>query len=245
MKKNKLSLSSGQPAILHYLKSIHLNYKSASKNTFALFAFVLISGLFTGVAQNFEKGDLMLGSDLGSGLVSTASDGLFGINIGLNSGSGFNVGLSPKAGYFLNDSFMLGAAVNLGFSKSPASDSDDAIETTSYGLQGLVRYYLTPSDIDAADNLPSRSRFFFENNLGVAGRIVNNGPSTVGFAFGFGPGVAYFVTDNVAIEGALKYNGLLGDDTADYQNSLGFNIGIQIFLSRDRAENIIDRQDNN
>ncbi|MGB7394693.1 MAG: hypothetical protein WA913_09895 [Pricia sp.] len=210
----------------------------------ALFVLLLLGGLGSGLAQNFEKGDLMLGSDLGSGLVSTGSDGLFGINIGLNDGAGFNVGLSPKLGYFLNDSFLIGAAVNLGFSKSPATSGDDAIETTAYGLQGLTRYYIAPADLEA-DALPSRSRFFLENNLGVAGVIVNDGPTTVGFAFGFGPGLAYFVTENVALEASVKYNGLLGDDTIDYQNSLGFNIGVQVFLSRSNAEDMIDREFDN
>ena len=210
-----------------------------SKAFFLLTVF-MIGGLASSNAQNFERGDLMLGSDLGSGLVSTGSDGLFGINVGLNDGAGFNVGLSPKLGYFLNDSFLIGAAVNLGFTKSPASDDEDAIETTSYGLQGLTRYYITPADLEA-DALPSRSRFFLENNLGVAGVIVNDGPTTIGFAFGFGPGLAYFVTENVALEASVKYNGLLSDDTVDYQNSLGLNIGIQVFLSRSNAEDLIDR----
>ncbi|MGB6153761.1 MAG: hypothetical protein WBG48_17395 [Pricia sp.] len=209
---------------------------------FMAITFTLLAGLATGQAQNFERGDVMLGSDLGSGLVNTASDGLFGINVGLNDGAGFNLGLSPKLGYFLNENFMVGAAINLGFSKSPQDEAGEAVETFGYGLQGLTRFYITPGDV-GANGLPPRSRFFVENNLGVAGLSINNGPSTIGFAFGFGPGLAYFVSENVAFEATMKYNGLLGKSTDDYQNSLGLNIGVQVFLDRDRARDIIDREE--
>ena len=215
--------------------------RSASK-ILAAFTFALFAGMTVGQAQNFERGDVMLGTDLGSGLVNTATDGLFGINVGLNDGAGFNVGISPKVGYFLNENFLVGAAINLGFSKSPEDDAGEAVETFGYGLQGLTRFYITPRDL-GANGLPPRSRFFVENNLGVAGLAINNGPSTIGFAFGFGPGLAYFVTENVALEATMKYNGLLGKSTDDYQNSIGLNIGIQVFLDRAKAEDIIDREE--
>ncbi|HDZ15575.1 hypothetical protein LCGC14_0911390 [marine sediment metagenome] len=205
--------------------------------------FLFFAGL-TGIqAQNFERGDIMIGTDLGSGLVNSATDGLLGINIGLNNGAGFNAGISPKIGYFLNESFLIGAAINIGFSKSPEDDAGEAIETFGYGLQGLTRFYITPRDV-GANNLPSKTRFFVENNLGMSGLAINNGPSTIGFAFGFGPGLAYFLTENVALETTLKYNGLLGSRTEDYQNSLGLNIGIQIFLDRGNTVDIIERDNN-
>lgn len=207
---------------------------------------ILSAALFVGIgsmqAQNFERGDIMLGTDLGSGLVNSATDGLLGINVGLNDGAGFNMGISPKIGYFLNENFLVGAAINLGFSKSPEDDEGEAVETFGYGLQGLTRFYITPGDV-GANGLPPRSRFFVENNLGMSGLAINDGPSTIGFAFGFGPGIAYFVTENVALEATMKYNGLLGKRTEDYQNSIGLNIGVQVFLDRAKTEDIIDRVD--
>lgn len=64
----------------------------------------------------------MLGADIGSGLTATTSNGLFGFNLGLNEDSGYNVGISPKAGVFLNDNFVLGAIVNLGYNNSAGDD---------------------------------------------------------------------------------------------------------------------------
>lgn len=221
----------------------HARKKNSSKfsaRLFTVWSFVVLASVGIAQAQNFERGDVMLGTDLGSGLVNSATDGLFGLNVGLNDGAGFNVGISPKVGYFLNENFLVGAAINLGFSKSPEDDEGDAVETFGYGLQGLTRFYITPGDL-GANGLPPRSRFFVENNLGMSGLAINNGPSTIGFAFGFGPGIAYFLTENVALEATMKYNGLLGKRTEDYQNSIGLNIGIQVFLDREKRDDIIER----
>ena len=57
---------------------------------------VLILG-FTGVANaQLQEGNLMLGSDIGSGITNTGSNGLFGFNFGLNDGAGFNVGTKSE-----------------------------------------------------------------------------------------------------------------------------------------------------
>lgn len=219
---------------------MYSTYMRTMKKMMLLLLF--LAGIGKANAQ-IQEGDIMLGSDLGSGLVATGSDGLFGLNFGLNDGAGFSVGVSPKVGYFLNQNFLVGAAVNLGFSKSPENNGE-ATETMSYGFQGLTRFYIRPNEVDA-NELPARSMLFLENNAGVAGLNNNDGPSTFGFAFGFGPGLAYFVSDNVALETTVKYNGLIGGGTVDYQHSLGINLGVQVFLSRTNAEQIFERPNTN
>lgn len=181
-----------------------------------------------------KEGNLMLGSDIGSGLVSNASRGLFGLNFGLNEGAGYNVGISPKVGYFIKDNFMLGAVVNLGFSKSPESRGIST-QTTSYGVQALSRYYLRPGE-EGVNNYLQKGRFFVEANAGVAGVNVKHGPTTNGFAFGVGPGYSYFVSDTVALESTLKYNGLVGGGNTTYQNAIGLNFGVQVFLPSSTAK---------
>ncbi len=186
------------------------------------------------------EGTLMLGSDVGSGLVTTATNGLFGLNIGLNDGAGYNVGLSPKIGYFIKDDFLLGAVTNLGFTKSPEVNGQ-ATESTIYGIQALARYYMFPGEI-GVDNLTRRGRFFVELNGGFAGiNVSDGGPTTNGLAIGFGPGYSYFVSDNVALETSFKYNGLAGGGNTTYQHSLGLHFGIQIFLPSSQAQDLIDR----
>ncbi|MGB3773953.1 MAG: hypothetical protein WA951_01735 [Leeuwenhoekiella sp.] len=193
-----------------------------------LIAIAFVLGSYGVSHAQLQQDTWMLGSDLGSGIISPASSGLFGFNFGLNDGAGYNVGISPKAGYFVDDNFLLGAVVNLGFTKSPENNGVST-KTTVYGVQALSRYYLSPGEA-GVDNLLNAGRFFVEGNAGIAGVNVEDGPTTNGFAFGFGPGYSYFVTSNIALETTLKYNGLVGGGNTTYQNGIGLNFGIQIFL---------------
>ena len=184
---------------------------------------------FTGITNaQIQQGNLMLGSDIGSGLVSNNSSGLFGLNFGLNEGAGYNVGISPKMGYFFKDNFMLGAVINVGFEKS-AKTLGTSTQSTTYGIQALTRYYLSPGE-QGVDNLLKQGRFFMEANAGVAGVNVKHGATTNGFTFGVGPGYSYFVSKTVALETALKYNGLVGGGNTTYQHALGLNFGIHVFI---------------
>ena len=212
--------------------------KTSSKNpkNAILLTIAMVFGIVGLSNAQLSKGDYMLGTDLGSGITSTASNGLFGFNFGLNEGAGFNVGLAPKVGYFVSDNFMLGAVVNLGYAKS-AKDLG-ASQSTLYGIQALSRYYLSPGE-KGVDNLLKNGRFFLEGNAGIAGVNVKDGPTTNGFAFGFGPGYAYFITDNVALETSVKYNGLVGGGNTTYQHSLGLNLGLQIHLPSSQAKRAI------
>lgn len=196
------------------------------KNAILMTAIMILGVVGISNAQ-LAKGDYMIGTDLGSGITSTASNGLFGFNFGLNEDAGFNVGLAPKVGYFVSDNFMLGAVVNLGYTK--AAKDVGASESTLYGIQALSRYYLSPGE-KGVDNLLKNGRFFLEANAGFAGVNVKDGPTTNGFAYGVGPGYAYFITDNVALETSVKYNGLVGGGNTTYQHSLGLNLGLQIHL---------------
>ncbi len=188
-------------------KSSSRNLKSAMLLTIAM-----VLGIVGVSNAQLSKGDYMIGTDLGSGITSTASNGLFGFNFGLNDGAGFNVGLAPKVGYFVSDNFLLGAVVNLGFAKSAEAKDGVSAKSTLYGVQALSRYYLSPGE-EGVDNLLKNGRFFLEANAGFAGVNVKNGDTTNGFAYGFGPGYSYFITDNVALETSVKYNGLVGVET--------------------------------
>ena len=195
-----------------------------------------VFGIFNYANAQLQEGNYMIGSDLGSGLINVGSSGLFGFNFGLNDGAGYNVGISPKAGYFISDNFLVGAIVNLGFTKSPENDGEST-KTTVYGIQALSRYYLSPGEA-GIDNFTKNGKFFLEANAGVAGINIKDGPTTNGFAFGVGPGYSYFLNRNVALETSVKYNGLVGGGNTTYQNSIGLNLGFQFFLSSSAAKEI-------
>ena len=201
------------------------------------FAFVMIFG-FTNVSNaQLQEGNIMLGADLGSGLSTSGTNGLFGFNLGLNEDSGYNIGISPKAGYFLSDNFVVGAVVNLGYSNS-AGDDDATANTTVYGVQAFGRFYLSPADVELSDEVPT-GQFFVETQAGIAGVNVEDGPTTNGFAFGFGPGYSLFLNQSVALEASVKYNGLVGGGNTTYQHSLGINLGVQVFLPFSDAESTV------
>ncbi|HTN38261.1 MAG TPA: hypothetical protein VL053_14370 [Arachidicoccus sp.] len=203
--------------------------------------FLVVAGLFgvVGITQaQIQQGNLMLGTDLGSGLVSPPNSGLFGFNFGLNDGAGYSVGISPKIGYFIKDNLMIGGVVDLGFNKSANTTGGAAAKTTVYGIQALGRYYVNPGE-RGIDNLLQHGRFFAEANAGFAGVNIKDGATTNGFAFGFGPGYSYFVTPNVALEALVKYNGLLGGGNTTYQHALGVNFGVQVFLPSARVRSMV------
>lgn len=200
-----------------------------------------IFGIISSSNAQLQEGNIMLGTDLGSGLANPTSNGLFSMNFGLNDGAGFDIGLSPKVGYFLNDNFAIGAIANLGFTKSPENNGVST-KTTVYGVQGFSRYYLTPAEVDLED-IVNTGQFFAEMNAGIAGVNITDGPTTNGFAFGFGPGYTYFLNSSIALEASVKYNGLVGGGNTDYQHSLGLNVGIQVFLPREQAEGAVQQFD--
>ena len=201
-------------------------------------ASVLILGYSNVSHAQLQEGNIMLGADLGSGINTSGTNGLFGFNLGLNEDAGYNIGISPKVGYFLSDNFVLGAVVNLGYTNSAGDDAGTA-NTTVYGVQGLGRFYLSPSDVDLGDEVPTGS-FFVETQAGIAGIAVEDGPTTNGFAFGFGPGYSLFLNRSVALETSVKYNGLVGGGNTNYQHSLGINFGVQVFLPFSEAENTVE-----
>lgn len=80
-----------------------------------------------------------------------------------------------------------------------------------------------------------------EMNAGIAGVNVENGLTTNGFTFGFGPGYSLFVNESVALEAGVKYNGLVGAGNTDYQHALEINLGIQVFFPRSDAKDTVQQ----
>lgn len=166
-----------------------------------------------------QKGNWMVGSSLLSS------------NFGLNTGGGYNISIQPKAAYFIDDNVAIGGYVNLGINKVTNGSPTEF----TYGVGGLGRYFLSPGE-KGVDNLLQHGRWFFEGNLGLGGRSVENGNSTTGFDFGVGPGYSYFITPNIGVEGLLKYNGQAGFGNEGLNSVLSFNVGFSIYLPSSRAK---------
>lgn len=175
---------------------------------FTLAAFAILGLLFSAKAQ-IQKGNVLIGGDLAN------------LQLGLSKPTYFTGTISPKAAWFVQDNIALGGAVNFGISTVKGGGS-----TTSYGIGALGRYY---SGAEGA--LIKHSRFFGEATVGLNGvNLSASGGSTNGLGFGFGPGLAYFITPSIGLETLLKYNGVVGFGSSVYQNNVNLQFGFQVYL---------------
>lgn len=178
-----------------------------------LVMFALIGLAFTAKAQ-IQKGNVLIGGDLAN------------LDLSLENGGNFTGNLSPKAAWFIQDNFALGAFVNFGISTYKGGGS-----TVSYGLGPLARYYA-----GGGNEIIKHGRFFGEANVGFQGinyagnANTASGGSTNGLGFGVGPGFAYFITPSIGLETLLKYNAVTGFGNNGYSSALNLNFGFQVYL---------------
>ena len=178
--------------------------------TTILFACV---GILAGNAQT-QRGNVMWGASVS--------------NIGVDFQEGntaFDLAITPKIGYFIQDDLAVGPEVMLGLNTS------DGFTAFTYGVGGFGRYFLTSSP---ETEVVRGSRWFLEGNVGLTGTNikVEGQPSTNtnGLGIGFGPGLSYFVTDRIALEGLLKYNLGVGFGNSTTTNRINLGIGFQIYI---------------
>lgn len=171
------------------------------------------AGILASNAQT-ERGNVMWGTTV--------------TNLGLDFQEGntsFDMTITPKIGYFIQDDLAIGPEVLLGLTTA------SGFTNFSYGVGGFGRYFLSPSP---TTDVIRGSRWFLEANAGLTGTNVKveGQPSTNtnGLGIGFGPGLAYFVTDRIALEGLLKYNLGVGFGNATTTNRINLGIGFQIYL---------------
>jgi hypothetical protein len=173
---------------------------------------IVVAGIVyvTSAKAQLQKGNVLVGSDIAN------------FSFDLNSGSSFNIDIDPKAAWFVKDNLAFGGYVNLDFVGAKGSST-----TTNYGVGPLLRYYVNDPSIEPMRHV----RFFVEANAGIEGTDNSGaGGNTNGLGIGFGPGIAYFITNTIGLEGLLKYNGIVGFGSDPYTSALGFNFGFQVYL---------------
>lgn len=186
----------------------------------------LLLSSMSAMAQT-QKGNVMMGAQL-LNVTGTFQSG----------SSTFDMGISPQVGFFLNNNFALGGMVMLNL--STASHYTDF----SYAVGPFARYYFNKVN-DQNLQFSKRSMFFVEGDAYVQGENVkSNGTSTNtnGLGIGIGPGLAYFITPNIGLEGLLKYNLGVGFGNSTTINKVSLNIGLQAYLPSKRAQNIINEE---
>lgn len=164
-----------------------------------------------------EKGNVLVGGDIAN------------MQLGLNGGGNFSMLVTPKAAWFIQDKVAVG-----GYALFGLETAKGAGVSFNYGAGALGRYYTGRS----LENVP-RTRFFVETSVGIEGYNPAVGDNTNGLALGVGPGLAYFITPNVGIEGLLKYTGIIGFGSSEATSLLNLNVGFQVYLPKRTAVNAV------
>ena len=141
-----------------------------------------------------------------------------------NTAFAFN--LYPRVAWFIKDDLAVGAEALLGLNTSTGYTA------VSYGVGPVARYYLGTPGLESV----KKTRWFLDGNVGIYGQNTKvsgtSSVSTNGLGFGFGPGLAYFLNQNIALEGLVKYNLTVGFGSSVTTNSLNAAFGFQIYLPK-------------
>lgn len=176
-----------------------------------MLAFIITVSTFVANAQ-IQRGNVLIGADLSS------------FQLSLNKGHAFNMNIQPKVAWFVSDNLALGGYVNFALTTAKGSGT-----YTQYGVGALARSYTGGNAIAAVRH----TRLFFEGNLGIEGDNNNFAgvkTSTNGLGVGIGPGLAYFITPNIGLEGLVKYQGIIGFGTTATTSNIRLGIGFQVYL---------------
>lgn len=159
---------------------------------------------------------------------------LSNISLGLSDGRPFSLNITPKVAWFRNNNLAIGGFVDIGLS---TAENQGTVFT--YGIGPLARYYFGSTDVSTATTSARRSsRFFVEGTVGLQGVNVSDGGATTnGLGIGIGPGLAYFINQNIALEGLLKYTKAFGFGNDGGSSLLQLGIGFQIYLPRGTIRN--------
>jgi hypothetical protein len=168
-----------------------------------------------------QQGYYLIGGDLGN------------FSIGFSDGTPFNLNITPKVAWFRNNNLAIGGFVDVGLSTAKGAGT-----TFNYGIGPLARYYFGSAAVSTTTTSARRSsRVFVEGTVGFQGINTSGGSSTNGLGIGIGPGVAYFVNQNIALEGLLKYTKAFGFGNDGGSSLLQFGLGFQIYLPRGTIRN--------
>jgi hypothetical protein len=177
--------------------------------------------VFTTAQAQIQRGYYLIGGNLSN------------LSLGLSDGRPFTLNITPKVAWFTNDNLAVGGFVDIGLSTAEGQGT-----VFNYGVGPLARYYFGSSAVSTTTtSARSSSRFFVEGTVGLQGVNVSGGSSTNGLGIGIGPGLAYFVNQNIALEGLLKYTKAVGFGNDGGSSLLQLGIGFQIYLPRGTIRN--------
>jgi hypothetical protein len=192
-----------------------------------LLLLILVGGSAYG---QLKKGSFMIGGSMGFSSSSTPSfNGTTGRTENVKATS---VSCAPAIRYFLIDNLAAGITLSINGSNTKASYG----KGSSFGIQAgpTVRYYFPFGKFAVFPTIAAtwgkdKSKTDFVPSVQLPDNEVEWSTAT----YAGGVGLAWFIANNVSIDGILYYQsndtGIQNSDT-DPVNSVIFNVGIQVFI---------------
>ena len=195
-----------------------------------------VTSISTSSSGILKKGNFMVATATGLAHNSASSTGgrnMAGISHNDKDGVKTTIiGLTPNAGYFFSDNLLGGVSISAVTSTEKKSNRK---ETSSLLLLGpFIRYY---GNLPANDQL----KWTAEASIGfgrdkvkikTGNQVFENVDGL--FSISLGPGIAYFISDRVTLEGQALYERLSIKDKETNEESsagsFGLRIGLGVFL---------------
>jgi outer membrane protein len=111
----------------------------------------------------------------------------------------YNIGINPKAAYFIADRLALGLEASFGYSNNEFTDSNgnkSSGNSTSITVGPLLRYYLV-------NGIFGQASLGFGTNKGESDGFENKNDF---FSYQIGLGYAIFLNEHISIEPIISYN---------------------------------------
>lgn len=144
-----------------------------------------------------------------------------------------SISVSPSAGYFLVDNWVAGLSTTISGSVSKSeNDSDDwSSRSRNFNIGPFTRYYFPFGKFAAFPEIAARwgsgrQQYKYAANSGFPDNIIETKTST----YTAGAGIAWFIANNVALEGILSYRRDKGNTDYDERKYVAFNVGLQFYI---------------
>jgi hypothetical protein len=192
-----------------------------------LFLLLFSSFFLTSSAQDIYKGSIIMGGDLNF-TYTTSTAKTSGLHTGnYKQPNDYMLSARPKVGYFIIKNLAVGIEVQYDLH----STSDTSYPSTNTLFAGpFARYYVGISD---------NTMLFAEIAPGfgvTTSSKGNNSTSTSAISVGVGPGIAFFISENVSLEALLQYRylnssyDLAGDKITLTTSRINFGFGFQYYI---------------
>lgn len=197
-------------------------------------AFATLTILSLNIFAQTEKGNFFLGvgSSISSSITNNyiKSDGSSKTKIGTSRYFSIN----PRIGYFIVDSFLVGAQLNLSYG-SYEDSSNSTSKNTNLAIAPILRYYFLDGEfkpfLNAIYGIETSINEFTEFDGSLSEFRLR------GSNLALGAGISYFFNKNISIELGLNYLRRTNkrvennnDDTRNITSGVGSTIGFAIFL---------------